>query len=107
IRVPEGATPEQRGHALLAQHCETCHATLPPEKAADRIGAIVRSGRGPMPAFSETTIPTADVTAIAAYLANPTAGALPGSGRGGPQGPPPPEGQTRYYTPYGTLNASN
>ena len=28
-------------------------------------------------------------------------------GRGGNQVPPPPEGQTRYYTPYGTLNANN
>jgi quinoprotein glucose dehydrogenase len=42
-----------------------------------------------------------------AYLINPAAGAPPKSDRRGPSPLPPPPGQTRYYTPYGTLNANN
>jgi quinoprotein glucose dehydrogenase len=74
---------------------------------------MVRTGRGQMPGFPETTLNQAEIEALAAYVVNPAAGALPvpgrggaGRGRGDPV-PPPPAGQTRYYTPYGTLNANN
>ncbi len=101
LRVPEGATVEQRGHAAYAQNCESCHGeTLPPRSDAFR--TIVRNGRGQMPAFNEIVISAQDLDAVAAYLANPAAGALPASNL-----PPPPPGQRRYFTPYGTLNASN
>jgi quinoprotein glucose dehydrogenase len=107
VRVPEGATPEQRGRALFSQHCEGCHASGRPAAAsASEFRALVRSGRGQMPGFSETTLPQSDLDAVSAYLANPAAGAVPAqAGRGAV--PPPAEGQTRYYTPYGTLNANN
>jgi quinoprotein glucose dehydrogenase len=112
VRVPEGATPEQRGHAVFTQNCETCHGadrkgvTSPKELGAEAFRAMVRNGRGQMPGFSETALPKQDFDALSAYVLNPAAGALPGGGRG-QQAPPPPAGQTRYYTPYGTLNASN
>jgi quinoprotein glucose dehydrogenase len=108
IRVPEGATVEQRGRAAFAQHCEGCHGTVLPPRS-DEFHAIVRKGRGQMPAFNEILVSVQDLDAIVAYVAKPAAGAIPsGGGRGqGSQLPPPPPGQTRYYTPYGTLNASN
>jgi quinoprotein glucose dehydrogenase len=107
VRIPEGATPEQRGRALFSQHCEGCHSSGRPAAAsASEFRALVRLGRGQMPGFSETTLPQSDLDAVAAFLANPAAGAAPAqAGRGAV--PPPPEGQTRYYTPYGTLNANN
>jgi len=105
IRIPEGATPEQRGHAIYAQHCEMCHGTNQKGLTADAFKTIVRSGRGQMPAFPDTMIGAQDLDHVAAYLNNPAAGALP-AGRGGPSTQPPP-GQTRYFTPYGTLNATN
>jgi len=97
VRVPEGASPEQRGHAIFAEQCESCHRTAPPQSA---LREVVRSGRGQMPPFSETALPGPDLDRVAAYLRNPAAGALPA----GNLAPP---GQTRYYTPYGTLNANN
>jgi quinoprotein glucose dehydrogenase len=111
VRVPEGATVEQRGRGVFAQHCETCHGadrkgvTSPSELGAAGFRAIVRNGRGQMPAFSESALPAQDFDALHAFLVNPAAGVVP-AGRG-PQAPPPPPGQTRYYTPYNTWNASN
>jgi quinoprotein glucose dehydrogenase len=121
VRVPEGATPEQRGFALFAEHCEQCHGAdrkgvgSPKDLGADGFFKAVRNGGGQMPGFPESTLNKADVDALAAYILNPEAGALPMPGRGGRggggggrnQAPPPPPGQTRYYTPYGTLNANN
>ena len=106
----------RRRHAGAARPCASSPSTA---KAATgrtemawrrpRIGssfaAIVRTGRGQMPGFYETALRAQDLDALAAYLLNPAAGAMP-AGRG-QQAPPPPPGQTRYYTPYGTLNASN
>ncbi len=112
VRVPEGATPEQRGNAIFSEHCEVCHGadrkgvTAPKDLGVDAFRTMVRTGRGQMPGFSETTVSQTDLDAVAAYLNNPVAGALPSGGRGG-NAPPPPAGQTRYYTPYGTLNANN
>ncbi|HKE25444.1 MAG TPA: PQQ-binding-like beta-propeller repeat protein [Bryobacteraceae bacterium] len=112
VRLPEGATVEQRGFALFAQHCEGCHGaertgvTSPNELGTDGFRALLRSGRGQMPAFPELS--QQDTDALAAYLLNPAAGVIAGrGGRGSQQAPPPPAGQTRYYTPYGTLNANN
>jgi quinoprotein glucose dehydrogenase len=120
VRVPEGATPEQRGHALFMEHCEQCHGadrkgvTSPMEVGADGFRNMIRTGGGQMPGFPETTLNQAEVEALAAYIVDPAAGELltlgvrgGQGGRGGNQVPPPPEGQTRYYTPYGTLNANN
>jgi quinoprotein glucose dehydrogenase len=121
VRVPEGATPEQRGFALFAEHCEQCHGadhkgvTSPKDMGLDAFRNKIRIGGGQMPAFSEATLNQAEVEALAAYVVNPAAGTLPMPGRGGRNGggaggnqvPPPPPGQTRYYTPYGTLNANN
>jgi quinoprotein glucose dehydrogenase len=106
IRVPEGATPEQRGYAAFAQHCEGCHGKILPPGSPE-FQAIVRKGRGRMPAFNEIVVSPQDLDAIGAYIAKPAAGVIPASGGRGQQAPPPPPGQTRYYTPYGTLNASN
>ncbi|HUK15492.1 MAG TPA: PQQ-binding-like beta-propeller repeat protein [Bryobacteraceae bacterium] len=118
VRLPEGATVEQRGYALFAQHCESCHGadrkgvTSPKELGAEGFASLLRSGRGQMPAFP--VLSQQDVEAVGAYLVNPAAGAISGraggggrGGRGGPPVPPPPAGQTRYYTPYGTLDANN
>jgi quinoprotein glucose dehydrogenase len=113
LRVPEGATAEQRGHALFAQHCEGCHGSdrkgvaNPKEIGAEQFRGIVRNGRAQMPGFSESALSGADLDAVAAYVANPAAGELPSGGRGGAAVPPPPAGQTRYYTPYNTWNANN
>ena len=108
IRVPEGATVEQRGRGAFAQHCEGCHGTVLPPRS-EEFQTIVRKGRGQMPAFNEIIVSPQDLDAIAAYLVKPAAGAIPPGGGRGTQSqiPPPPPGQTRYYTPYGTLNASN
>jgi quinoprotein glucose dehydrogenase len=109
-RGVEGGTPEQQGRGLFAQHCEMCHgadrkgATPPRELGIERFRAQVRDGRGQMPAFPNLT--AANVDALAAYLNNPAAGTPP-AGRGGAPATSPPEGQVRYYTPYGTFNANN
>jgi quinoprotein glucose dehydrogenase len=61
-----------------------------------------------MPAFSDLT--PQDLNELAAYIDNPAAGALPNQPQQQtqhPDSPPPPAGQVRYYTPYGTLNANN
>jgi quinoprotein glucose dehydrogenase len=107
VRVPEGATPEQRGYALFVQHCEVCHRASPKDLTAAVFRTIVRAGRGQMPAFPETTLNQAEVDALAAYITNPSVPPLAGRGGRGDPVPPPPPGQTRYYTPYGTLNANN
>jgi quinoprotein glucose dehydrogenase len=111
LALPEGATPEQLGGAVYAQHCEGCHGperdrvTSPTQLGVDRFRAVIRGGVGQMPGFSEEQITSAQLDALRAYLVNPSAGTLPPR-RGSPP-PPPPAGQTRYYTPYTTWNASN
>jgi quinoprotein glucose dehydrogenase len=113
----EEGTPAQRGRALFAQHCETCHGQPEPPgiRSMDRaividlkalgrepIKGTVRNGLGQMPAFPATKMSDAQVDALLTYLADPTAGAA------GAQGPPrltlrPIEGITRYTGPLGTL----
>jgi quinoprotein glucose dehydrogenase len=113
-RPVEGGTPEQQGYALYMQHCVTCHGadrkgvTSAETMGAERFRAVLREGRGQMPPFA-SVLTTQNFDALAAYVANPAAGAPPPGrgGRGGAPPPPPPPGQVRYYTPYGTLNAGN
>jgi quinoprotein glucose dehydrogenase len=111
LAIPEGATPEQIGGAVYAQHCEGCHGSnrngvaSPSEMTVDRFRAVIRGGVGQMPGFSDAQITPPQIDALLAYLVNPAAGILPPR-RGGPP-PPPPPGQTRYYTPYVTWNATN
>ena len=101
----EGGTPEQRGAALYLEHCLACHGvdrsglTPPKEFGADRFTQVVRSGRGQMPAFSETTLTPRNLEALIAYLDNPEAGV----GRRSRPAPPPPPGQKRYYTRFANL----
>jgi len=109
---PEGGTPEQVGRSVYAEHCEICHGadrkgvTSPRELGQDRFRSVVRNGNGQMPPFAETQISPAQLDSLFAYLLNPSAGAAP-AGRGRGPVPDPPAGQTRYYTPYNTWNASN
>ncbi len=91
VRVPEGATPEQRGQALFTEHCEQCHGAdrkgvaSPKDVGADGFRNMVRTGGGQMPGFPETTLNQAEVEALAAYIVNPDAGALPTPGAGWPR----------------------
>jgi quinoprotein glucose dehydrogenase len=117
VRRVEGGTPEQAGYAVYRQLCESCHGVdragvaSPKEVGAERVTSIIRGGRGQMPGFSEATLTPQDLGVLLAYLVNPAAGAggLADARQGQARGntPPPPPGQTRYYTPYGTLNANN
>ncbi len=109
----EGATPEQVGRSVYAQHCEMCHGAdrngvvSPKVLGADRFKSVVRAGNGgQMPGFSETTITPPQLDALMAYILNPAAGGPVLHADGAPGADPVP-GQTRYYTPYNTWNASN
>jgi quinoprotein glucose dehydrogenase len=108
VRTVKGATPEQRGRSVYAQHCEMCHGadrkgvTSPKELGASAFATLVRGGRGQMPSFPDTVIGGPDFDALSAYLVNPAA-----AGRAPGPSTEPPTGQTRYVTPYGTLNANN
>ena len=109
-RIP-GATAEQQGHLVFMQRCEGCHGAnragvvSPKDLGVEKFKAIVSGGQGEMPAFPDLT--SEDLSALAAYITNPAAGALPERAQGGAAPPPPPDGQVRYYTPYGTLNTNN
>jgi quinoprotein glucose dehydrogenase len=104
ISLPANATAEQRGAAAFAQQCARCHGNTPPKVDAARLRGIVRTGEGQMPAFSEDTLSSVALDSIAAYFANPARGATPPQA----EGPPLPEGQTRYYGPFGSIwHASN
>ena len=103
-----GATPEQQGHALFSERCEGCHGAnrngvVPPKVLGlEKFKATVSGGQGEMPGFPDLS--PQDLNALAAYVDNPAAGAFSQT----PQpASPPPSGQVRYYTPYGTLNADN
>jgi quinoprotein glucose dehydrogenase len=111
-------TPEQRGRGVYQEKCEMCHGL--PEAGAiksmdrsslimlkevgpEKIRAIVRQGRGQMPAFPESAVPARNLEALMAYLANPALGAASADRRRGP--PPPPEipGLTRFTGPLGSM----
>jgi quinoprotein glucose dehydrogenase len=118
----EEGTPPQRGRAIYAQRCESCHGQ--PEPAGlrsmdrtivmdlialgrDRIRGTIRNGMGEMPSFPAATIADAQLDALLAYLDDPAAGAA------GASGPPqvalrPIDGITRYTGPLGSvLRAAN
>jgi len=54
-----------------------------------------------MPPFEDDQINPANLDALVAFLASPTAGG--GGGRGAPPLPPPPDGVTRYTGPLGSM----
>jgi quinoprotein glucose dehydrogenase len=116
-RVPArpvvGGTLAQQGYALYVQNCIGCHTpdrinlTSPKTLGPARFRAVVRGGKGQMPAFDE--LDPQNLDALEAYLVDPAAGTPPTAPqRAGTPVPPPPEGQTRFYGPFGNLwHASN
>ena len=111
LRRLQAGTPEEQGLAIYSQLCQGCHGAdrtgvIPPARSSiDRFRSVVMGGFGEMPAFGDLT--GKDVDVLGAYLNNPAAvSAAPP--RATPREPlPPPTGQARYYTPYGTLDAAN
>ncbi len=107
-------SPEQRGYGLFTKNCIGCHGpnrdriTYPKSIDFARFTSVLRSGNGEMPAFSETTLKTDDVAALAAYLKDPAAGEAvsatpaPVQKAAAPTGSPP-AGQTRFYGPFGNI----
>jgi quinoprotein glucose dehydrogenase len=134
-----------QGRALYAQQCQSCHGpdlrgmgTLPSlvdvtqRLGTDALREVISGGRQAMPPFRDLS--AADMNALLAFLANPSAdgrggrgaapspplggpvvasGGAPGNrpgarGGGGMAGPPYPEGlsvpSVRYYTGYGLSN---
>src|SRR5690606_10471685 len=94
-------------------HCEMCHGpnrnrvTSPSILGPERFKDVVRLGNGgQMPGFSESTITSAQLEALMAYTLNPAA-AGPMTSADGSASPDAASGETRYYTPYNTWNASN
>lgn len=113
VVAPEGATPEQVGRSVYAQHCEMCHGAnrngvvSPKVLGADRFKGVVRAGNGgQMPGFADTAISPAQLDALMAYILNPAA-AGPAPHADGALGADTAPGETRYYTPYNTWNATN
>lgn len=113
VVTPEGATAEQMGRSVYAQHCEMCHGpnrnrvVSPSILGSDRFKGVIRSGNGgQMPGFSETTITPPQLEALMAYILNPDA-AGPVTSPKGPASTDAAFGEIRYYTPYNTWNASN
>ncbi|MEP6717157.1 MAG: c-type cytochrome [Terriglobia bacterium] len=116
-----GGTPEQEGNSLYMQRCQTRHGpdrngvANPKEIGTERFKTIIAKGQGgQMPAFTDLTPPR--LGALAAYISNPAAGALPpGRGGGGGRGNAGalsggggttdrmswPEGLPRYFGGYG------
>jgi quinoprotein glucose dehydrogenase len=114
VRVPANGTPEQRGFAFYQQTCGSCHSPdrtgiKPPSTTGmEAFNQVVRNGRGQMPAFSTEVLNAATLNAIAAYLNNPEAGAIPpppesGSGSASEQrrGPVRPAGLRQFSGPFG------
>jgi quinoprotein glucose dehydrogenase len=107
-------TPEQEGYGLYQQNCMACHGpnreriTFPKTIGFDQFTATLRSGKGEMPSFSESTLTADRVNSLAAYLKNPSAGEAPAAGRGARAPiPPPPTGQTRFFGPFGNIFRTN
>jgi quinoprotein glucose dehydrogenase len=104
-----GGTPEQQGHVVWAEHCESCHGPGEAgvksikERDPDRLETIIRGGMGQMPGvgYSDVMLNKRTMNALLAFIANPTAGVEPPessrSDGDGAQGPYP-NGETRRYT---------
>jgi len=105
-RIPDNATPEQRGFAVFNQQCATCHGAEPPANVdAARVRAVVRKGQAEMPAFSTDALSDQNLEGIVAYFANPKAGAPL---RSSTTPAPPPGREARYFGQFGNLmHASN
>jgi quinoprotein glucose dehydrogenase len=113
-RIPDNATPEQRGFAVFNQQCATCHGAEPPKNVdAARVRAVVRKGQAEMPAFSIDALSDQNLEGIAAYFANPKAEALIRGSTTPVTTPvttpaPPPGRDARYFGQFGNLmHASN
>jgi quinoprotein glucose dehydrogenase len=113
-----GGSPAQRGRAVFAEHCESCHgqaeqngirsfdkATIinTRELGAERIRSTVRGGVGQMPPFAAATVSNEQLDNLVTYLGNPAAGRGGGGGGRGTPLPPPPDGVTRYTGPLGSM----
>jgi quinoprotein glucose dehydrogenase len=116
--MPASDAVAQRGRALYAQACQSCHGADLGGQAGgapaltgvlDRLGEggvhqAVKEGKGMMPAFADMS--EADMNSLLAFLRNPGA-----PGRGGARGgqpPPYPAGldlPPRQYTAYGMMPA--
>src|SRR5205814_4596940 len=110
------SSPEQRGNLFYTERCQGCHGPNrdgvadPKIVGVDRFKTIVTKGQGQMPAFTDLTPENLD--ALAAFISNPAAGAVPGRGGRGAQGSlsggggqgdrmPYPAGVPRYFGAYG------
>ncbi len=87
-----GATkPEEIGYNLYLKNCIACHGPdrqripYPANMSMDSFTATVRNGKGEMLAFSEKTLSSSQVNALAAYLRNPAAGATQAAAGGASQ----------------------
>ena len=107
-------TPLQQGRSTFQQNCQICHGDdlkgQPPVVPAlldvskqmndDQIKTFVRAGGGQMPSFSN--LADADLDNLIAYLkdpSNPAAVVQQAFGNQAP--PPPPTGETRYWSGFG------
>ncbi len=73
-------SPAPRGGAVFQRACAACHGEAsgspvrrlprPFDYDADTVRALVREGRGEMPAFSSGQISDPEIKAVAAYLAS-------------------------------------
>ena len=112
-RIAVNGTPEQQGYGLYVQNCIACHGpnreriTFPKQISFERFTATLRSGKGEMPAFSEQTLTPEKVESLSAYLKDPPAGEIPPGHGGKLLIPPPPDGQTRFYGPFGNVFKAN
>ena len=78
--APGASPPGPRGGAVFQRACAACHGEAsgspvvrlprPFEYDADTVRALVREGRGEMPAFSSGQISDPEIKAVAAYLAS-------------------------------------
>jgi quinoprotein glucose dehydrogenase len=119
-----GGSPPQRGRAVYQQYCETCHGTAAAtgiqtfDRSSlinlktlghERIREVIRTGKGQMPPFADTTLSTEQLDVLMTYLGDPAAaeGGRGGGGGagGGPRNPPlpPVDGIIRYTGPLGSM----
>ena len=110
----EAGSPEQRGRAVYQQFCDACHGAdragvLRPEQIAsepDRVRGVIRKGIGQMPPFPENILSEQRLSALLAFLANPTAGAAAEQSRR-PAPPPMIDGIARYTGRLGAMIYAN
>ena len=115
-RAAAGGSPEQQGHALWGQSCESCHgadetgARSLRERSPERLEEIIRGGQGQMPGFgyANTGINPQGMKALLAYIANPAAGAGKVPASAATAGPYPNGEPHRFFGQFGNRwRASN